>query len=290
MKDQALKLRQLVAGNQQASPLLQQIKEGQGRARVIAVTSGKGGVGKTMTAVNLSLLLAESGAKVLLVDADLGLANADVMLGMESGRHIGHLLFADCLPDDVVAEGPCGIAVISGGSGLRELAEAGSADRQVLLGKLRSYYGNFDYVVVDTSPGIGSEVGDFLRDADDVLLLTTPEPTSLRDCYAALKSIVQEMPEMNVITLVNSASSAQAEQAIEALDQVVDKFLGRRIEEWYHIESDQMVARTIRNRQPLVRSYPRSPAAICLRRLCNILISRSTAAETSRRQAVHAAV
>src|SRR5689334_13429854 len=142
LKDQALRLRQLMAGNHQVTSSVSKISEGQGRARVVAVTSGKGGVGKTMTAVNLSLLLAETGAKVLLVDADLGLANADVMLGMEAGRHIGHILFTDCLPEDVAAEGPCGISVISGGSGLRELADADSSNRQVLLGKLRSYYRN----------------------------------------------------------------------------------------------------------------------------------------------------
>ena len=277
MRDQASSLRRLVAGDQPVSLVNPGVPAGHGSARVIAVTSGKGGVGKTMLTVNLALLLAELPAGALIVDADLGLANVDVMLGVEPGRHIGHLLLAGCLTDEVAATGPGGIKVISGGSGLQELADASRADRLMLLEKLHSYYENFDYVLVDTSPGIGPEVTDFLRGADDLLLVTTPEPTSLRDTYAALKAITREMPGREVIIVVNCAAPGQAEQAIEALNHVARKFLERECKRWYHVEQDALVCRTIRDRKPLARAYPRSPAAVCLRRLAKALVRSAPA-------------
>jgi len=286
VRDQASSLRQLVSDDKPvdfANPGA--VRAGNG-ARVIAVTSGKGGVGKTILTVNLALLLAELPAGVLVVDADLGLANVDVMLGMEPGRHIGHLLLAGCLPGEVAATGPGGIKVISGGSGLQELADASRADRLMLLEKLHSYYENFDYVLVDTSPGIGPEVTDFLQRADDVLLVTTPEPTSLRDTYAALKAITREMPGREIILIVNCAAPGQAEQAIEALNHVARKFLKRQCDCWYQVEPDPMVCRTIRDRKPLVRAYPRSPAAACLRRLAKALACGGAAARN--REAAHA--
>lgn len=270
MSDQAARLRQLMSGMETTTPIPCRMD---GRASVTGITSGKGGVGKTMLAVNLAVAIAESGRSVLIVDADLGLANVDVMLGMEPGRHMGHLLLADCRAEDVAIDGPCGIKVIAGGSGLRELADADGDQRRLLLAKLRSYYDNFDCVLVDTSPGIGSDVCDFLCDVDRVFLVTTPEPTALRDTYAAFKSIVREMPGKDVLPVVNCAGEKQADQAIEALNQVTTKFLDIRIEDWHHVESDPMVVRAVRERNPLMRMLPRSPAAICIRRLSGLLMA-----------------
>lgn len=276
MKDQAAKLRRLVGMDEPVSDVAVQTAA-PSNARVISVTSGKGGVGKTTIAVNLALLLAETSS-VLLLDADLGLANVDVMLGIKTGRHIGHLLLPATSAQDVAADGPLGMKVISGGSGLRELADAGSAERAALLEKLRSYFGCFDYVVIDTSPGIGAEVVDFLRDADEILLVTTSEPTSIQDAYAAAKTIMQALPGKEVTPVVTSATERQAKQAMEALNQVTERFLDITFVHWHLIESDQIVSRAINERKPLVRSYPRTPAAICLRRLANEIVSRPTAA------------
>lgn len=274
MTDQASRLRALVMDQEPAGDV---IREPDRNVSIVAVTSGKGGVGKTTIAVNLAVLFAELGERVLLVDADLGLANVDVLLGMEFGRHMGHLLMADYMPEDVSVVGPRGIHVISGGSGLRELADASAADRRMLLDKLAGYYRTFDRVVIDTSPGIGADVTDFLSGADEILLVTTPEPTSLRDTYAALKSIIPLRRDDSTVRLViNMATSeAQAAQAVAVLNEVTDRFLDRRFHDWHFVTSDGLVGRSIRARKPLVCEYHRSAAALCLRQLAGSLQLRA---------------
>jgi flagellar biosynthesis protein FlhG len=275
--DQASRLRALTGGGAGASPLPASgiHQQHTGVARVVAVTSGKGGVGKTTIAANLALLLAEEGEKVLLVDADLGLANADVMLGLDTARHVGHLLLPQYSAEQVAVRGPNGIRVISGGSGLRELADAPEGERRLLLRKLSGYYGEFSFVVIDTSPGIGGDVVDFLRGADQILLVTTPEPTSLQDAYAAAKTIAREVPDVEVLPVVNMASSDRhAAEAVEVLNQVAGRFLGRRYERWHRVDLDPMAARAVSARRGLVTLYPRSPAAAALRRLARELAVR----------------
>lgn len=288
--DQAARLRAIVSGNIEPTALEKErfddAKRHPSDTRVIAVTSGKGGVGKTMIAVNIALLLAEQGRRVLVVDADLGLANVDVVLGMQSSRHIGHLLHGDFGPEDVAAVGPMGVRVISGGSGLKELAEAGSLERSVLLEKLRAYYGEFEYVIIDTSPGIRDDVIDFLGDADDLLLVTTPEPTSLRDSYALVKTLYRRAPALNIRLVINMAASDEdAERSVSILNEVTLKFLGRSYDMWHYVQNDPVIPRTIHAGKPVVAAYPRSSSAVCLRRLVGQLHLKDvrSMAETSSR-------
>ena len=270
MIDQASRLRALVAGERTAANDLPAPSgtAAAACARVMAVTSGKGGVGKTTVAVNLALLLAERGRRTLIVDADLGLANVDVMLGIDPPRHIGHLLLPAFAPEDVAEEGPFGLRIISGGSGLRELAEAGHEQRRQLGHRLIDYYDRFEYVVVDTSPGIDDATLDFLSGAERVLLVTTREPTSLRDTYAAAKAICARVPAASITLVVNQSSSDRdAAEAVKVIDDVALRFLNRRCDDWSWIEHDPTVGRAVRARRALALMYPRSPATLSLRRL-----------------------
>jgi flagellar biosynthesis protein FlhG len=183
----------------------------------------------------------------------------------------------DFMPEDVAVVGPQGIQVISGGSGLRELANASTADRRALLDKLAGYYRTFDRVVIDTSPGIGADVTDFLSGADEILLVTTPEPTSLRDTYAALKNMTPLCHNDNSIRLVVNmvTSEAQAAQAVTVLNEVTGRFIDRRFGDWHFVTSDALVGRSIRARKPLVCEYRRSAAALCLRQLAGSLQLRA---------------
>lgn len=273
--DQASRLRALIGGTHTPAADTGRAHPSADRSTntcVIAVTSGKGGVGKTTVAVNTALLLAEQGARTLLVDADLGLANVDVMLGLDSSRHLGHLLLEDRGPEDVALEGPCSLTVISGGSGLRELADADRSQRALLLGKLREYYKRFDFVLIDTAPGIGEEVTDFLADAHRILLTTTVEPTALRDTYAATKTIRGRISGADPHLLVNmAASDAAAAEAVRALNHVAGKFLDYRYSNWHRIEPDPIVGKAISERRPLALTRPRSPAVVSLRRMIEAL-------------------
>ncbi len=264
--DQAARLRALISGDDRASATAT-IERPEGLGHIIAVTSGKGGVGKTTVAVNLATLIAETGKSVLLVDADLGLANVDVMLGIDATRHLGHLLTGAFSAEEIAVDGPRGMRVISGGSGLRELADANANDRKIILEKLLGYCRQYDCTIIDTSPGISGDVTDFLQSASEILVVTTPEPTALRDTYAALKTISIRLPETPVRIVVNSASARQAADSVAAVNAVASKFLGKNYTNYNNIEPDELVRRSVRERRVLVDSFPRSHASDCIRKL-----------------------
>ncbi|MGB9619338.1 MAG: AAA family ATPase, partial [Armatimonadota bacterium] len=243
---------------------------------VIAVTSGKGGVGKTTLSVNLAAVLAASSRRVLIVDADLGLSNVDVVLGLRPARHLGHLLLPEYQAEDVAVEAPGNLVVISGGSGVRELAEARDAERGVLLDKLADYYGTFDFVVIDTSPGIGRNVTDFLVASSKVLLLTSSEPTSLRDTYAAAKTISRVIEHQRIWLIINQVGcESEAEAVFRTLNGVTCRFLGWGFAGWDWIEAEPAFRNSAMDHRPLVLSHPGSSACRALRRIANAITSRA---------------
>jgi len=155
--------------------------------QVISITSGKGGVGKTSIVANMAILLSSMGRKVLVFDADLGLANIDVMLGLSSKYNINHLLHGDCDINDIMIEGPSGIRIIPASSGIQELSVLSYEQQLAIVNALDNFNDDFDYMLIDTGAGISGNVTYFNSAAQRIIVVVTPEPTSLTDAYALIK-------------------------------------------------------------------------------------------------------
>ena len=203
-------------------------KEG---ARIIAVTSGKGGVGKSNLTVNLALAFLAEGKKTLVIDADLGMANVDVLLGTSSKYNLLHLLDEDVVLDDVILKGPYGLRYISGGSGMEQAGEFTPAERDLLEEKLTGCGELADVILIDTGAGIGRNVLDFILAADEVLLVTTPEPTAMTDAYAVMKAYSMYAAKPNMRLVVNRVyDEAEGLEVAEKLRKTAERFLHMEIQ------------------------------------------------------------
>lgn len=251
--------------------------------RTIAVTSGKGGVGKTNIAVNLTLALAEKGARVALLDADWGLSNTELLLGMAPNRDLRHVLRGECEIDEIVCVGPLGMKLIPGASGVAEVANLSSSERDRLIAGLSRLERLADIVVLDTSPGIADAVIDLAAGADQVLVVTTPEPTSLTDAYAFAKVVLQRRRDAEVGLLVNMADDrSHAENISAGFNSVTERFLGCAVPMTGFVCKDMKVQQAVRRQSPLLLSYPNSPAAGCFRQLADSLLGHESAAPAAR--------
>jgi flagellar biosynthesis protein FlhG len=250
-------------------------------ARVIAVTSGKGGVGKTTFAANMAVLLARWGKQVILLDCDLGTANVDVLLGLRPRYSLQHVLSRQRRLDEVIVTGPGGVRVVPGGSGLEELANLSSARCEELLHAFAALDGEADVMLLDTGAGISENVLRFVVAAGEAIVVTTPEPTAMADAYALIKLAHRRMalldeesggeaPFLRVV--VNQATSErEGRETAQAIVTVAQRFLQAPIESLGWIPSDPSVARAVRAQLPVVDAYPRSPAALALARLARQL-------------------
>ncbi len=261
MRDQADRLRQL-AENYKAEILSSRPPAGSRRARVLAVTSGKGGVGKTNISVNLAYALLSLGRDVTILDADLGLANVDVLLGTVPRLHLGHAIAGEADILDLIYEGPGCLKLIAGGSGVGELADLPEADLQRFIRSLRALETRTDFLIMDTGAGLGRSVTNFVLAADAMLVVTTPEPTAITDAYAVVKTVVRKNPAADIKVIVNNAQSPEeAEEAADRLSTTVLRFLGTSIEFLGYVPADQVVPKAVRNQQPFFLAAPSSRAS-----------------------------
>ena len=268
MRDQAQRLRELAAGTRGEPAAVPG-----GPARVVAVTSGKGGVGKTSVVANLGTVLAERGLAVTILDADFGLANLDIVLNLNPRWNLGHLLRGEAEASEVVVDAAPGLRVIPGASGLEALADLGDAERRRLLGALAPLTAGADLLLVDTAAGIGRNVLTVCAAATEVLLVTNPEPTSLTDAYGLVKVLLARRPDARVRLLVNSAPGASEGRAVHRkLQEVVGRFLGGRLSYLGHLPKDDCVSRATLRQMPFVVAYPRSEASRCLRTAADALL------------------
>lgn len=236
--------------------------------RVIAVTSGKGGVGKTSIAVNLGLALRQLGHEVLIIDADLGLANVDVVLGTNPALHLGHVVRGEKRIEDVIYTGPGGLKLIAAGSGLQELLDVEEPELARFVHALQELEREADFVLIDTSAGLTRQVTAFVLAADEILVVTNPEPTAMTDAYAVIKIITRHRPGANIRLILNEVDNEEdAEVAINRISMAALRFLGVQIDSLGHVPSDLTVPRAIKQQQPFLLSYPGGAAARAVREL-----------------------
>lgn len=231
--------------------------------RVISVTSGKGGVGKTSTVANLALAFQQKQKRVLVFDADLGLANMDVMLGLNPRYTISNVLRGEKRIDEIMVTASGGFKILPAASGLQELTELDSSQRLFLLNELDTLQDHFDVVLIDTGAGISSNVMYFNFAAMDKVVIVTNEPTSLADAYALIKVLAKQYSQKKFKILINSArSQAEADRIYRHLGIVVDKFLGSLSLDYIGwIPYDKHVSEAIRNQQAVLERHPESPAS-----------------------------
>lgn len=229
--------------------------------QVIAVTGGKGGVGKTNVSVNLALALAELGRRVVLLDADLGLANVDVLLGLTTKRTLADVIAGECDLRDVLIQGPGGIRIVPAASGTQSMVQLSSLQHAGLI-QAFSEIEDLDVLIIDTAAGIGEAVVSFVRAAHEVLLVVTDEPTSITDAYALIKLLVQDGAKTKVAVVVNAAASkAEGERTYKTLAKACDTFLKMTPPLLGVVRRDAKVREAIRAQTPLLTRHPGSDAA-----------------------------
>ena len=269
MADQAQKLREIVG-------------KSRGNARVIAVTSGKGGVGKTNTSINLAIALAARGNRVVLLDADLGLANVEVLMGLNSLFNLQHVIDGDKSITQVLVQAPGGINIVPGTSGLAKLADLSETARKNIMNGLKELQFGADFIIIDTMAGIGRSAVAFVVAADEVLLVSTPEPSSIVDAYAMLKTIYHHRDNATVRLIANMVvNQKQASAVYTKLSNVSQQYLGRRISYLGFILRDPHVGQAVMQSRPFTLLYPNSAAGKCVHDIAGRLISNRSAAADS---------
>ncbi|MGE3261752.1 MAG: MinD/ParA family protein [Bacteriovoracia bacterium] len=240
------------------------------RMRVISVTSGKGGVGKSSVVANLALSIAARGQKVLLLDGDFGLANLDIMLDVRSKGTIHDVLHGGRDPLDILARVCPNVDVLPASSGVLEMTSLGIEDKSRLLEILQSLENHYDYLLIDTGAGISDDVTWLNSSASEIIVVATPEPTSITDAYALIKVLNQKHKIKDFQLLVNqSRSEAEALRVYQQITAVSDRFLNVAIDYLGHVLWDDMWTHAVRQRKPIVSAYPTSNAAKNFERLAD---------------------
>jgi flagellar biosynthesis protein FlhG len=241
---------------------------GRRSVRVIAVTSGKGGVGKTTVAINLALALAGRGQRVILLDADLGLANVDVMLGLRPQRNLADVLAGDCSLRDILLPGPAGIRIAPAASGLRRLAELPRVEQAGIVHAFSELAEDVDWLVVDTPAGIAEAGLGFAAAAQDQLVVVRNEPASIADAYAVIKVLNQDFGRRRFRILVNMAQRPREGMVLfERLLEVTERFLQVSLDLVGTIPDDPVVRQAVQRCRAIVDMHPGSVAARAFKKL-----------------------
>ncbi len=236
--------------------------------KVIAVTGGKGGVGKTSVSVNLAVSLSQQGFKVMLLDADLGLANIDVMLGLTAKQNLSHVLNGECDLKDIVLQGPQGLQIIPASSGTKNMAELSLAEHTGIIQAFSDIGHHLDFLIIDTAAGITDMVVSFTQASQDIIAVVCNEPTSITDAYALMKVLNKDYSLDRFHVLANMVqTSKEGRELFATLSGVCDRFLDVTLNYLGSIPSDENLRKAVRKQKPLVEAFPRSGASIALKSL-----------------------
>ncbi|MDE5966393.1 MAG: MinD/ParA family protein [Lachnospiraceae bacterium] len=234
--------------------------------RVLAVTSGKGGVGKTSFSVNLAIQLEKMGKRVLILDADFGLSNVEVMLGIRPQYNISDLIYKQKNISDIITEGPMNIGFISGGSGVQDLGNLDSKQIKLLISKLSQLDSMYDNIIIDTGAGISDSVLEFVLTCPEIMLVVTPEPTSITDAYSLLKAVNRKkefIATQKTINVVSNKVESESEgmEIYKKLNAVASKFLNIQLEYIGYIYHDRNIAKAVIEQNPITITEPKGETA-----------------------------
>lgn len=230
--------------------------------QVIAVTSGKGGVGKTSVSVNLSVAMAMTGKKVMLLDGDLGMANVDVMLGLQPTFNLSHVIEGKCTLEQTLLKGPAGLMVVPASSGKRNMAELTPAENAGLVHAFSELQHPLDVLVVDTAAGIADSVITFSQASQEVIVVVCGDPASLTDAYALIKVLNRDHGVTRIQVLANMVQNQmEAREIYESLRRVAERFLDVTLNLMGFVPQDEWMRRAIRRQKAVVEAYPNSPSA-----------------------------
>lgn len=258
--EQALTLREMM--NKPAGNIIK--ATGNNGVRVISVTSGKGGVGKTNVVVNLAYALTQSGKKVLILDADMGLGNIDVMLGLAPEYNLYHLINGEKNLSEVITTGPGGMQILPAGSGIQELSELTPNQKLNLLAELDRIDRSIDIVLIDTAAGISGNVMYFNTAAQDIVVVASPEPTAITDAYALMKILHTQYGESRFRLLVTMVKDGgEGRDVYRKLSMAADRFLNISIDYIGHVVQDKSVRMSVQSQRSVVELYPGSDAGKC---------------------------
>ncbi len=287
MIDQANKLRDLVIKSKENTTLAtspaEKTEAFEGKlamaAKVICVTSGKGGVGKTNFCVNLAIQLAKNGKRVVIIDADFGLANIDVLFGVVPKFTIEDVLQGGKNINEVLTPGPMGIQFVAGGSGMSELANLSDSQLNIILENFASLDEIADIVLVDTGAGISNTVTNFVKAAPQTVIITTPEPTSVTDAYAIMKASRSQIDSPDFHIVVNRVDdNKEGLEIFEKLNMVTKRFLDFEINDLGYIPYDNLLIKAVKKQQPVSTCFPNSGYAKSVEHICEKLINENTKA------------
>lgn len=273
MEDQASDLRVLMKDKSFASEDASDIKDtnirNNRKTRIITVTSGKGGVGKTNIATNMAIAYGQMGKKVILIDADLGLANVNVMMNLIPQYNLYHVIRKQKKMSEIILDTDYGIKLVAGASGFSKIANMNEEERNAFINEMYTL-SDADIIIIDTSAGVSKNVLGFVAAADEVIVVTTPEPTSITDAYGIIKIIATEVDNLNInlkmiVNRVNS--SLEGKRVADRMIQIAAQFLNLKVEYLGFIYDDPVVSQAVLKQKPFIVVDQKSKAAMCLRHI-----------------------